>query len=189
MAGEANIAITATSSRSAVSRAFDITELLEKILKEVGSNNTSDGVRTLLLSQRTCKAFRDTVNDSPTLRRALYFERSPTSPEPGPIERNPLLRSWSAFIDAQNGRNMSLIVLRSPSTAGEVTMGIRQSHSDKNAIRGVQSSCRRMHFFGGAQEPVFTAVYFSGDFDKRVEGRWVNPKLSEILNLVEGTGS
>ncbi|KAF7197277.1 hypothetical protein HII31_01388 [Pseudocercospora fuligena] len=56
-------------------RVASIAELLEQILLDLDLTSY-EGVRTLLLSQRTSKAFRDTIANTPSLQRALHFSLS-----------------------------------------------------------------------------------------------------------------
>lgn len=78
-------------------KVLDIPELLEQILLDVP-------MRTLLLSQRVCRDFKSTIDDSPKLQRALFFLPDLPKPatkkprtdhrngSPGPrIKFNPLL--------------------------------------------------------------------------------------------------
>jgi hypothetical protein len=59
-----------------VATVFNITELLEKILLCLDSENGT-WLRTLLLSQRVSKRFQAVIEESTTLQQALYF--SPTN--------------------------------------------------------------------------------------------------------------
>ncbi|KAK5746190.1 hypothetical protein LTR17_000924 [Elasticomyces elasticus] len=60
---------------------FETTELLESILLQLPLDDVV-GMRTLLLSQRVNRLFRDTIKDSVVLQRALFFE-----PEPAPVRQ------------------------------------------------------------------------------------------------------
>ncbi|KAK4540515.1 hypothetical protein LTR36_009153 [Oleoguttula mirabilis] len=63
-------------------------ELLEAILLNLDT-------KTLLLSQRTCRAFRDTIAGSTQLQRALFFQQSPDADARRVV--NPLLRRGDFF--------------------------------------------------------------------------------------------
>ncbi|KAK4954159.1 hypothetical protein LTR10_007587 [Elasticomyces elasticus] len=64
-----------------VKAVFETTELLEAILLQLPLDGVV-GMRTLLLSQRVNRTFRDTIKDSVVLQRALFFE-----PEPAPMRQ------------------------------------------------------------------------------------------------------
>ena len=72
---------------SSAKKVINTTELLEKILLNIET-------RMLLLSQRTSKAFRDTIADSNPLQRALYFqqEEAGNDTHTADIVDNPLLK-------------------------------------------------------------------------------------------------
>lgn len=72
---------------------FHTTELLENILLQVND------IKTLLLSQRTCKLFQGTITGSIRLQRALFFRS-----DSGAIGlKNPLLDYWGEPITTSEG--------------------------------------------------------------------------------------
>lgn len=71
---------------SATAKVFHTTELLEAILAEVPNQQ-------LLLRQRTCKNFRDTIRGSLRLQRKLYF--AATGSESDALIVNPLIDTFS----------------------------------------------------------------------------------------------
>lgn len=90
-------------------RVFGIAEVLELILSNIGDKTDLVTVKTVLLSQRVSRAFRDTITGSMKLSRLLWFAPrlagNATALQlrhPMPI-LNPLLTNDSASI-ALNGR-------------------------------------------------------------------------------------
>lgn len=78
---------TPALSTSAGHRVAHVFELLEKILLSIDTSK-KDELKTLLLSQRVCKAFRDTIANSAPLQSALFF--APSSDDALPAN-NPYL--------------------------------------------------------------------------------------------------
>ncbi|KXS93638.1 hypothetical protein AC578_9089 [Pseudocercospora eumusae] len=80
---------------SAGHRVAHITELLEGILLQLLAMDTKSGTeahRTTLLSQRTCKAFRDVILGSTRLKQGLFL-LPPAAGFPSAHYYNPLFRS------------------------------------------------------------------------------------------------
>ncbi|KAK3618850.1 hypothetical protein LTR22_026215 [Elasticomyces elasticus] len=69
---------SANSARHAVLAVFNTAELLEAISLQLDAT-TTEGLKTLLLSQRVNKPFNETINRSPHLQRMLYFRSVDTT--------------------------------------------------------------------------------------------------------------
>ncbi|KAK4494364.1 hypothetical protein PRZ48_014662 [Zasmidium cellare] len=61
-----------SSEPPAIQKLIHTTEILEKVLLELDT-------KTLLLSQRVCKTFKEIVDDSMYLQEALFFRQAPAS--------------------------------------------------------------------------------------------------------------
>ncbi|KAF7189596.1 hypothetical protein HII31_09040 [Pseudocercospora fuligena] len=86
-------------ANSAGARVAGTTELLEAILLNIDSDDV--GFITLLLSQRTSRAFRDTIQGSVHLRRALHLETSGSTAVDTDVRDGlfPLLQSSFGYFD------------------------------------------------------------------------------------------
>ncbi|EME78652.1 uncharacterized protein MYCFIDRAFT_78361 [Pseudocercospora fijiensis CIRAD86] len=192
----------------ASARVANIPELLEKILLRLASNE-SEGLRTLLLSQRTCHAFRDQITGAPSLRRALGFEQTFLS-APGCPELNPLFQdSDEQPINLADGTSLEVTVdwrkifddfhVR-PITTSEHSVRITRYADDgakyresnaKTSYMKTHGSWRQIRIFQETGGPKVTelergCVNAVGNVfvEDCVYGEWENPTLGEVFDLL-----
>lgn len=140
-----------------VKKVFGTTELLEAILSEVD-------MRTLLLSQRTCEDFRNTIDGSVKLQRALYFR---DDAEVGSeSEFNPLLALEPGITDYKCDFGtllMDVLVFRATFTnmknllRPDINRTLRRGEGDHLA------SWTRMHPFNHLLQLPVTAILYNYD--------------------------
>ena len=95
---------TTQSSTTATLRTLHLPELLEQILLHLPQ-------RDLLLAQRTCRAFHQTINSSPKCQRALFLSPDPHLPTSPITYLNPSTGTTSAH---RKPKNNSLLLRAFP---------------------------------------------------------------------------
>ncbi|KXT03376.1 hypothetical protein AC578_3985 [Pseudocercospora eumusae] len=84
----------ANDVESAGARLTNTFELLERILLEIFPPKrtfTTKHIKTLLQCKQVSKAFRDTIANSPPLRRALFLDPPQVDADPEDFDDNPML--------------------------------------------------------------------------------------------------
>ena len=184
---------------SAGARVVRIPELLEQIL--LGLATEPQGLRTLLLSQRTSHAFRDTITGTPSLQRALCFENAPAT---GRTVLNPFFQASKTHPIRLPNRNKLEIALpqeNRPDWMIEIEPLEKVIYLNRSMRRGkFKKKSRKANAYGSwRQMRVFQEV---GDDEKltrleccwigsgtvsrenSVDGEWKNPTLGEIFDLL-----
>ncbi|KXT03319.1 hypothetical protein AC578_3994 [Pseudocercospora eumusae] len=181
----------ASASPSAGARVAGTFELLEQILLDtIGSSTQPEayeepyftGMRTVLLSQRTCRTFQETIANSTPLQKELYLSVS----EPGSSWlMNPLLRRDIAIAD---GFTLGAYILRMPpgGNAFQVILnrGIRWRQKDTEAgAEDIESeSWRKMYLFN--MPYAVTQVELRCGRKRRITGRAENPTFGHLWDAV-----
>ncbi|KXT16544.1 hypothetical protein AC579_6279 [Pseudocercospora musae] len=184
---------------SSGTRVANIAELLEQIF--IFLDLTSyEGVRTLLVSQRTSRFFHATVNSTPSLQRALHFSNSNKR---WSIKSNKPQRS--SFFN--NDRSIKLgdpfnselaidfayeYAVEGTGGAIGITVVVRRTGKEWYTREGTESklsphfmrqSWRRMYLFEDLGLVVGT-VKHEGLHEYEVKGYWKNPTLGEVFDLL-----
>ncbi|KAF7187528.1 hypothetical protein HII31_11152 [Pseudocercospora fuligena] len=165
-------------------------ELLERILLDTVHSPPSDtrsaameGMWTILLSQRVCKAFRDTIANSPPLQRQLYLAAPSEQSEDGTL--NPL---FCQPFQIAEGLKLEVRAdawweFRSPACDWEVdfryarTAPLKQSHHP-----AVEESWRKMYLLKGPYE--VATVMALGGHNRSVTGRARSPTVGKLFDAV-----
>ncbi|KAF7186166.1 hypothetical protein HII31_12503 [Pseudocercospora fuligena] len=187
----------AQPSLSAGARVANIPELLEQILLGLATKEPQD-LRTLLLSQRTCHAFRDTIIGTPSLQRALTFENAPITWR---TTLNPFFEDSTAQpIKLADGTSLKVTVLEfqyyNPvrmMALEEKSIRVERNIYDieehwatvkETRYKRTQGSWRQMRVFQEIGHPTLTILQSCGIRSKTVRGEWENPTLGEVFDLL-----
>lgn len=165
-----------------VKKVFGTAELLEAILSEVD-------MRTLL-SQRTCKDFRDTIDGSVKLQRALYFRDDAEMGSES--EFNPLLALEPGATDYKcdfGNVLMGVSVARAAFTNKKIIPWTRP-HRNLRRVEGDQlASWTRMHPYNHPGAIPVTAALYNYEYPffagRRVQFERDHLTFGEILQTAE----
>ncbi|KXT12018.1 hypothetical protein AC579_4663 [Pseudocercospora musae] len=202
---------------SAGARVVGIPELLEQILLkliEVPSSDAEEelkekfedgtvGLQTVLLSQRTSQAFRDTVIGSPAIQRALFGEDAKPAVDGYP-KANPLLDHCVIGYGLPESSPFRVNIypvydLTQPNSTGLAHRGyvvrLHRMYSTRNRIDmrkrqgvDVRASWRQMHLLSETgSTPIIQLVLKWVSGKSILDGQWDNPTLGEVFDLLHGT--
>ncbi|KAF7187511.1 hypothetical protein HII31_11135 [Pseudocercospora fuligena] len=181
----------ASAPPSAGARVAGTFELLEQILLDTFDDEPEadeyaecTGLRTVLLSQRTCRAFQETIANSTSLQKELYF----LEPEAGSSGvANPLL--WRG-VQLSDGFTLDPLIPLTAGIADHVVLyripGWHRRNIVKQEDEAEMESWRRMYLYKVPYE--VKRVEFRSGWDREITGRAQNPTLGHLWDAVAKHG-